>query len=103
MDTRSTCRDSISKSLVVYKSNSLSELKTVVKVYPNPANDIIFISSNAFVEEIQVFTPDGRFVFSETLDPNHQSFNVKNLENGMYLLILKNKGGTESFKIFAKE
>jgi PKD repeat protein len=103
--TNGYCTDSVNlKNLVSILPNSAHfPSKSYIKIYPNPANDIIFISSNAFVEEIQVFTLDGRFVFSETLDANHQSFNVKNLETGMYLLILKNKGGTESFKIFAKE
>lgn len=101
-DTWSTCRDSISKSLVVYHSNSLPELKTVVKVYPNPAHDIIFISSKKFVEEIKVFTLDGQLIFEQNLSPSNQMLNIKTLENGMYLLLLRDVQGNESLKIFSK-
>ena len=74
-------------------------MKSDIKICPNPIseNDLtVFFNNTLFsVYDVKIVTMDGRTVLSDTLNmnsgQNHIKLNVSNLENGSYILELKNK------------
>jgi len=59
-------------------------------VYPNPANDVLFIKSQNSISKVTVYDLTGRTVYqSNTFD---QSINVSNLAPGMHLLEVESEG-----------
>ncbi|MFY0671913.1 MAG: T9SS type A sorting domain-containing protein [Bacteroidia bacterium] len=81
---------------------SIETPRVEINLYPNPSDNVIFISSKTFIEEIEVFTLDGKLIFEKDLSPFNQSFNVKNLKNGMYLVVLKSDNVIKERMIFSK-
>jgi len=64
------------------------ENKTV-KVYPNPANEWISVSSDDQIDVIQIFNCTGKLVRSET----KTTFSIDNLQNGVYIMnVVTNNG-----------
>ncbi|MCG3165286.1 MAG: hypothetical protein POELPBGB_01048 [Bacteroidia bacterium] len=60
--------------------------KNILSVYPNPADDIVFVTSNEVIKQIEIIDLFGRIVFKEnpTQHQNNLSFNLKGIEGGMY-------------------
>lgn len=88
----------------VYQSNgSLSNNQyqdNLVSLYPNPSKDIINISTNDRVDEIQVYNTIGQLV--KTKSTQTSKLEVFDLEPGMYLLKIKIKGQYTSKKILVE-
>ena len=65
-----------------------------IKVYPNPAKDILHIELVDFNNEpytIEISNELGQVILSQTVSSNLSTFNVQHLPNGMYFLTLKMK------------
>jgi hypothetical protein len=58
-------------------------------IFPNPATEIITVKSNESIENIEVFSMEGRNVKSTTAS----SMDISNLSNGIYLLQVKTSEG----------
>jgi hypothetical protein len=95
--------------LVAKATTGISELKndnSGIKIFPNPAKDIINVSlSPAFEEqtEITVYDMTGRKVLNSFVDFNVYSplnFDISALESGVYFISIKNKHDT-SIKKFS--
>lgn len=56
------------------------------KMYPNPANDIVNLSSNSVIENITVYNTLGQIVSRQTSSSNEVSINVSGLSKGVYIL-----------------
>ena len=72
-------------------------------IYPNPANDRLFIEAEAEIVEITVYDVYGRHQVTET--PSHRemtSVNVSNLNAGIYFVKINTVNG-ETVKRFIKE
>ena len=73
-----------------------------VRVYPNPAKDVLNIELVDFNNEpytIEISNELGQVVLSQTVSHNLSTFNVQHLLNGMYFLTLKMKDKTLSKKL----
>jgi hypothetical protein len=99
IDTRSTCRDSISKSLVVYKPNSLSEIEHGVEIFPNPFKNTIQLKSDMEIELIRVYNANGQLILYNMPSQNQVSIDMENLTNGLYFLRIKTEDGYFSKRI----
>lgn len=82
------CCDSISR---VEKNAPLSpdNVPTVtnpVKIYPNPSNNELIISSGNKIENITVFNTQGVEVFKRTYNSEKVSIDMEDLPAGMYLI-----------------
>lgn len=76
--------------------NSINDFgKMDFRVYPNPANDYVRISTSLKVEQIDVFNLLGELVSVEY----KTQFSTKDWESGMYLLKLKTNEGFANFKL----
>lgn len=57
-----------------------------VQVYPNPANDVIFIKHSNQLQEITMFDLSGKVLLSKTISGNESELNISSLNSGVYLL-----------------
>lgn len=74
---------------VIHENNllaSYSKIESNVTVYPNPANDFVFISFDG-IQQVELFGLDGQLHFKTTVQ-NQLMLNLSeiNLSKGMYLL-----------------
>lgn len=74
---------------------SIDEIETPdFKIYPNPANNFIKISSNRPEISYQIFTMDGRLIMTGSCG-NEENINISALSKGLYLI----KVDGQTFKI----
>jgi len=69
-----------------------------ILIYPNPATDLINISSANEIQNVSIFNYVGQKIFSG----NTNQINSSNLEAGIYLIKIKTKEGIETQKITIK-
>ena len=82
---------------------SLTELESSFILFPNPANDRLYIEAEAEIMEVSVYDVYGRHQVTET--PSHRdmtSVNVSNLNTGIYFVKINTVNG-ETVKRFIKE
>lgn len=84
--------------------NSITELSQVdSKLYPNPANSIIYIESSFDgAVGVQVFDLTGKLILAETLDAI-SSINISKINSGVYFYVINNTDGVTSSGKFIKE
>lgn len=69
-------------------------------VYPNPANDVVNISANAGLNNVQIVDINGRTVKSVEFDGTNQAqINISDLASGLYIMNIASDKGTTSQKI----
>ena len=75
-----------------------------VKLYPNPANDTVNITSQSNIKAIKIFDHLGRIVKRITLvnEILEKSINLSNLKTGLYFVEVEDKNGKQTVKL-AKE
>jgi beta-glucanase (GH16 family) len=71
-----------------------------INLFPNPSKDIIYISTNENIDEIQVYNTIGQLVKTKSKQTN--KLEVFDLEPGMYLLKIQIKGQCISKKILVE-
>lgn len=78
---------------VVVKSTSQMH-QIPFQLYPNPAASEVTILSHSNIQEIQIFTIDGKQIYCE---PKHNQsineLNISHLSNGIYFIFIKNNEG----------
>ncbi len=74
------------------------------KLFPNPANELITLTSRNGVqmEEITVRSLNGNTVYSSTPLASIHTINVNNLENGIYFVNVTSSTGTETIRFVKK-
>jgi hypothetical protein len=80
------CTDTAAAYTILPTGINTPVQSVVVKVYPNPASDMIFIDAPVNVHAV-VLSPDGRIAKTA----NGNSVNVSDLANGMYLIQVYNE------------
>lgn len=88
---------SVVDASVVLGVNDLVKNNNDVKVYPNPARDIVNITTDKKVNSIEIFSLTGQLI--KTVNKDSKQINVSELKNGVYLLRVKSEGSDQSFKI----
>lgn len=82
---------------VITNTHEISKNETF-EIYPNPANDRVFIKMNGLNEksEVKIFSVDGRLIKNQQLSNNESLVDCSFLKNGLYLLQLQN--GDKSYQ-----
>lgn len=71
-----------------------------VAIYPNPANNILNITSEAQIESIEFYDILGKIVLSKAgVSATESSIDVSSLTRGIYILKLQTEKGIASYKI----
>ncbi len=102
-DTRSSVWTNITE-IEFYGNSTLSvddiELANKVKIYPIPANDILYIKNINGVNLINIYSMDGRLVLEKSLNTNSEiSLDVSSLSNGAYIINLSNGSNSSQSKM----
>lgn len=79
-------------SLTCYVLNETKEiLSKNLLIYPNPANDKIYLKNLPFNSKISVMNFSGVTVINEMLLGQAQELNISSLENGIYFVSINNE------------
>ena len=84
----------------VMNGTDIEEIANDVNVYPNPATDMINITTPDNVLRVEIFNMQGQLVKAEAGEVNQIS--VKDLANGIYTLKLTTDNGSSVHKIVKK-
>ncbi len=71
-------------------------------IYPNPAKDVVNISSSSDISTVKIMDITGKLVLSATTLSNN-SINVSNLKTGVYILNITLINGNQSTKKLIKQ
>lgn len=80
------------KTITVTKPNSVSNLNdALISIYPNPIKDIIFIKNNTKkdIVSFEIYSIIGEKIIAST-KLNTNTININHLNNGQYILVLRN-------------
>lgn len=77
-------------------------LSQTIRLFPNPAQDILHIESQHSIIKTELYTISGQLL-KENSQLNIQSVSISNLKAGMYLIKLYDSTGTCSFLKFIKQ
>ena len=85
--------------------NVETESLPVFTIHPNPVNDALFISSNQdqAVNEIVIFTLEGKKVSSHSMGATREAVNVSHLAAGLYFVQTSNESGASQVLKLVKE
>ncbi|SHL08072.1 T9SS type A sorting domain-containing protein [Chryseobacterium polytrichastri] len=78
-------------------TNDIKVNQNKVSIYPNPAKDIINISSQQKLDQIKIYNTSGVLVKSASDLKNKSAISISDLPAGIYLLQINNE--TQSFKL----
>lgn len=79
-----------------------NEMEKQLSIYPNPASDIITLNINNGNKKeliLNIYNVIGDLIRSELLKQNPQKINIGDLNNGVYLIEIKSKEGSEKQKL----
>lgn len=98
-----SCGTSSAKSKLVTKNCRTEDLNSEMMIYPNPAKDILYISSPEFskIENVSLIDMLGKTVLQYHPDGNENTveFNVSNLHSGVYFVRIINNGSEKITKV----
>ena len=75
-------------SLIASDNNEATPIANIneIRIYPNPANQSIFLSSNVNIKEVTVLDLTGKIVLNKDANSNLEQLDVSSFKNGLYLL-----------------
>ncbi|WP_417875188.1 T9SS type A sorting domain-containing protein [Xanthomarina gelatinilytica] len=73
--------------------------ENTVKLYPNPATDVVNIKTNQTIKNVAVFNVNGQKVLDIA---NQSQINISNLPTGMYFLSINTNQSNQTIKILKK-
>jgi hypothetical protein len=81
------------------KSNETTmQLETTnIQVYPNPFTDKINLSFDKPIENIEIYSMEGKLIYKEQLPKN--TIDLKHLNTGLYLLIINKETNFKILKL----
>jgi hypothetical protein len=70
-----------------------------VRLYPNPANDFVFIEGLENNSLLNVFDINGKLIFSTVVNSDKQTLDVSNYIQGIYFVTFSNANNTQTIKL----
>jgi chitodextrinase len=87
-------------SLVASSKDLKKEALSSVIVYPNPANDYIFVNAESNENlRVDIYDIEGRLLNTEIVRGGNQKIDVQNLPEGLYLVKVSNNQMNKVFKL----
>ncbi len=68
---------------ITYTENNF--LKTF-EIYPNPAHEFIFLTSNDNINHLSIYTLDGKLIYQSIPNSTELKVNIQDFENSMYIM-----------------
>jgi hypothetical protein len=76
--------------------------QTYVSVYPNPANDVLFLKGNTDIKSITLRNLLGQVVYEGVVGQRETRITTNGFESGMYVLTIQTQSGIATQKIMIK-
>ena len=73
---------------------------TEIDIYPNPASDVLNITSSENISRIEIISSTGRIIVQQDVNSDYATFNVSDLSNGMYFVRIF---GSEQNSVFVRK
>ncbi len=71
----------------IYGGNGIDTyFLTNIDIYPNPADDFVKVTSNNIIREINIFSIDGRMVYSDNINQNEMTIDLSSFNKGTYIV-----------------
>jgi len=70
-----------------------------IKVYPNPANDVVNVQSPSVIKSITVYDLQGRLIVAVNPNKQNSELNISHLNTGIYFFSIETEAGTMVRKI----
>lgn len=74
----------------------------ITEVYPNPFKDILTLSSNEKIQNIEIYDLTGKLVYQQKLSAQQKNINLSFLNSGVYLIKVQNTTGVQVLKVVKK-
>jgi hypothetical protein len=71
---------------IVVPPTGLNDRISNVKIYPNPANNVLNISSSEIIQKVEVLDVVRRVIISKTLNSSNYILDVSNLNSNVYFI-----------------
>ena len=84
----------------------INEVETNIVIFPNPANDILNITSSETISEIEIVNTLGQVVYRKEVNSDNAVCDIEDLPSGVYMVrirTLRQAQGAEIQKKFVKE
>jgi hypothetical protein len=94
--------DNLNFDNLIIGVKELDKTTELFNLYPNPASDKVeFAFYNTYSGSVtaRIYTVFGQLVRSKELEPNEHSLNVADMSDGVYLIELQTKEGTQKQKL----
>jgi hypothetical protein len=86
------------------EENEISEANSLISVYPNPASNMLYISSESELNSVMVYDVVGQLVKQVNLDRDFNSnLDISDLNNGVYILQVETVSGEYNSSKFVKK
>ncbi|MEO0580976.1 MAG: choice-of-anchor J domain-containing protein [Bacteroidota bacterium] len=88
--------DTLTVQQAIGTATSIQDMETLpITVYPNPANDQLFVSVDGSINGWRIELRDltGRLLHARALNTNKQAISTANLSDGIYMVRLVNRDG----------
>lgn len=86
------------------EENEIADESNLISVYPNPASDVLYISSESELSNVTVYDVVGQMVKQVNLNRNFSSdLDISDLNNGVYILQVETVSGEYSSSKFVKK
>ena len=72
------------------------------KIFPNPTNDLVYITSSEIMNNFQIFTSNGELILQKEIENLTEIVDISKFSSGLYLLKIKNRNSENTFKIIKK-
>lgn len=72
-----------------------------ISVYPNPAENVLYVDSTDNIQSVKVYNTTGSIVLSVN-SLNGNSIDVSGLPSGMYVVRVQTEGNNYTQKVFKK-
>ena len=78
--------------------NSVADIK--VKIFPNPANDLLnIVSEKAVIENLVVYSLTGQVIYNQQPNSSETAINTSEWANGVYTVGITVEGKTSNVKV----
>jgi hypothetical protein len=77
---------------------SIESNEVSVKLYPNPVQEELHIDASSQIERIEILQLNGSVLYSQNSNETSVRISVAGLSPGLYLVNLKTKAGSESYR-----
>lgn len=72
------------------------------QLFPSPASDVIQVDAESPLNEVEIFSLDGRFLAHHDVHASHATVDVADLSPGRYLIHLRWEDGSRGVRMFMK-